>query len=65
MKPVTAVIFDVGSRGSAYASYAKVHPEELQIITVAEPGADRRKILADELNISEANRFVSWQELLG
>ena len=64
MKPVTAVILGAGSRGSTYAGYAKEFPGELQIVAVAEPRADRRNNLADELNIPESMRFASWQELL-
>ena len=64
MKPVTAIVLGAGSRGSTYASYAQEYPEELQIIAIAEPRADRRKILADQLNLPESQRFASWQELL-
>ena len=64
MKPVTAVVLGAGSRGSTYAAFAKDHPDQLQIVAVAEPRADRRNILADSLGIPEANRFASWQELL-
>lgn len=64
MRPVTAVIFGAGSRGSVYASYAIAHPEELQIIAVAEPKPDRRNILADALNLPESSRYSSWEELL-
>lgn len=64
MKPVSAIVLGAGSRGSVYAGYAKEHPEELQIIAVADPRADRRNLLADALNLPEANRFASWQELL-
>ena len=64
MRPVTAVVLGAGSRGSTYAGYAKEFPEELQIAAVAEPRADRRNMLADELSIPEENRFASWQELL-
>ena len=64
MKPVTAVVLGAGSRGSTYAGYAKEHPEQLQIIAVAEPRTDRMNILADELNIPDSGRFTSWEELL-
>ena len=64
MKPITAVVLGAGSRGTTYASYAKAHPEEVRIVAVAEPRADRRNMLADELNIPGHNRFVTWQELL-
>ena len=58
------MLFRSGSRGSTYAGYAKEFPGELQIVAVAEPRADRRNNLADELNIPESMRFASWQELL-
>ena len=64
MKPISAVILGAGNRGSTYASYAQEHPDQLQIIAVADPKPDRRNLLADKLNISESNRFASWQELL-
>lgn len=64
MKPITAVVLGAGSRGSIYAGYAKEHPEELQIIAVAEPREDRRNMLADSLGLSEEGRFETWQELL-
>lgn len=64
MKPVTAVVLGTGSRGSVYAGYAKEHPEQLQIIAVADPREDRRNMLADKLNLSESARFASWQALL-
>ena len=64
MRPVTAVVLGAGSRGSVYAGYAIAHPEELQIIAVAEPKPDRRNILADALNLPEPSRYSSWEELL-
>ena len=64
MKPITAVILGAGSRGYSYAEYAMEYPEQLQIVAIAEPRADRREILARELNVPESNCFASWQELL-
>lgn len=64
MKPITAIVLGAGSRGSTYAGFAKDFPGELQIVAVAEPRADRRNMLAEELGIPEANRYGSWQELL-
>ena len=64
MKPITAIVLGAGSRGSTYAGFAKDFPGELQIVAVAEPRADRRNMLAEELGIPEANRYGSWQALL-
>ena len=64
MKPVTAVILGAGSRGCSYAEYAKEYPDQLQIVAVAEPRADRLQLLGDALGIPEDRRYASWQELL-
>ena len=64
MKPVTAVVLGAGNRGSVYASYAKEHPDELQIVAIADPRRDRLDRLADELNVPAENRFESWKDLL-
>lgn len=64
MKPITAVVLGAGSRGCTYSGFAKEYPGELQIVAVAEPRADRRAALAQELKIPAHNCFASWQELL-
>ena len=64
MKPITAVVLGAGSRGSIYAGFSKAFPEDLQIVAIAEPRADRRTMLAEELNLPESRCFASWQALL-
>ena len=64
MKPITAVVLGAGSRGSIYAGYAKEHPEELKIIAIAEPRADRLHALAEEVGVPEEYRFSDWRTLL-
>lgn len=64
MKPITAVVLGAGSRGSIYASYAIEHPEELQIIAIAEPRKDRLDALAEDVGVPTEYRFESWEELL-
>lgn len=64
MKTMTAVVLGAGSRGCVYSRYAKAHPEELRIVAVAEPRADRRNMLADELGVPEECRFARWQDVL-
>ena len=64
MKPITAIILGAGSRGSIYGGYAKDHPDELQIVAIAEPRRDRLDSLADELNVAQENRFADWKDLL-
>ena len=64
MKPVTAIVLGAGSRGSIYAGYAKEHPEQLQIIAIAEPRRDRLEQLADGVGVPAERRFDSWEALL-
>ena len=37
MAPVKAIVIGAGYRGRAYAAYAKAHPDELEIVGVADP----------------------------
>ena len=64
MRPITAVVLGAGSRGNSYAAYAKEHPDQLQIVAVAEPRSDRRALFAEGFGIGEERQFASWQELL-
>lgn len=64
MKQITAVVLGAGSRGEIYGSYALAYPEELKIVAVAEPKADRRERFAKEHGIPEENCFSSWKALL-
>ena len=43
-KPVTAIILGAGHRAMAYAEYSLAHPDELQIVGVADP--DERRSLS-------------------
>ena len=62
----TAVLIGAGDRGArAYAPYALTHPNELQIVAVAEPDQSRREALAQRFGIKEAYVFTDWRELLG
>ena len=64
MKPITAVVIGAGSRGSIYAGYAKDHPEELNIIAIAEPRRDRLDALAEDVGVPTECRFDRWEALL-
>ena len=47
MKPITAIVLGAGQRGAnVYAAYARNFPNELKIVGVAEPRADRRAAFA-------------------
>ena len=64
MKKLTAVILGYGGRGGvAYAPYAIQHPEELEIVAVAEPNPIRRETSRQRHNIPESGLFTTWEEL--
>ena len=42
-RPIRAIIVGAGHRSLAYASYALEHPDEMQIVGVADPSALRRE----------------------
>ncbi len=44
--PIRAIIVGAGHRAMLYASYAQLHPDELQIVGVADPMAYRRDMVA-------------------
>lgn len=51
-----------GGRGNAYARYAQNHPEELQIVAVAEPNPSRLASAAQWHNIPAEKQYATWQE---
>ncbi|GAB4467791.1 MAG: hypothetical protein Kow00124_01170 [Anaerolineae bacterium] len=62
--PITAVLVGAGNRGTdAYGKWAIAHPDQLQIVAVAEPNDLRRERLAAQHAIPASHRFHSWEEL--
>lgn len=62
-RPVTAILIGAGHRGSIYASYAQKHPDELNIVAVADPNEKRRKKIAEIHRIPEENCFSDFNEV--
>lgn len=62
-QPITAVIVGAGHRALTYASYAKQHPGELQIVGVADPNEQRVRQVADLYNLPSDRCFRSAEEL--
>lgn len=62
-KRITAIIAGAGSRGSTYARYAQLHPDELKIVGVAEPLADRRQRMVETFAIPSENIFEDWKAM--
>lgn len=61
---VKAVLVGAGQRGAqVYAEYAIAHPEEFQIVAVAEPDEERRILFSQRHGISKEFQFKDWAEL--
>ncbi len=64
MKQITAILIGAGARGQIYARYAKQHPEELKIVAVAEPKAERREKFCREYGIDLSAQYDDWAQIL-
>lgn len=64
-EPIQAILIGAGHRGAeVYARYALKYPEELQIVAVAEPIAERRIRFSNLHRIPPERQFISWEQLL-
>lgn len=63
MKKLTAIVVGYGLRGKAYSDYALKYPDELEIIGVAEPLAERREEAQKIHNIKDDMAFDDWKNL--
>ena len=62
MKKVKLLIIGAGNRGHKYSEYSKHYPEKLEVVGVAEPRADYRKLLVDKCNINSEYVFSTWED---
>ena len=63
MKKLTAVVLGYGMRGSTYAKYAIDHPEEIEIVSIAEPVDNKRKNAQKLHNIPDELAFTDWKQI--
>ena len=63
MKKLSAVVVGFGSRGSTYSQYALTHPEELEIVAVAEPNPVRQETAKSRHNIPDTRVYATWEAL--
>jgi len=63
-RPVRVAVVGAGHRSVAYASHALRHPDEMQIVAIAEPRDDRRAEAAKTHSVSEDMLFSSYEQLL-
>ncbi len=57
------IIVGAGHRALTYAAYAQQHPDEMQIVAVADPIAERRKFVADLYDLPDDRSFASAEEV--
>ena len=62
-KPVKAILIGAGNRGNTYADYALLHPDELNIVGVADGNAIRNGRFARKHSIDAVNRFYAWEQV--
>ena len=63
-RPVTAIVLGASGRGKLYGDYSLEHPDDLQIIGIAELVELRRNMYGDKYNVPKENRVATWEELL-
>ncbi|MDR1891555.1 MAG: Gfo/Idh/MocA family oxidoreductase [Oscillospiraceae bacterium] len=64
MEPVSVAVLGCGNRGQYYASYSKLHPEQLRIAGCADSSEIKRKKMSGEYTLPENAVFISAEELL-
>ncbi|OPH56565.1 oxidoreductase [Paenibacillus ferrarius] len=65
MRKITVALIGAGQRGVNYAGYALEHPDQLQVVAVAEPNTSRRHNFQALHGLSDELCFESWEDLLG
>jgi len=64
MNKVTVALIGAGLRGQGYTEYALSHPDQLQVVAVADPNQARREKMQLHHDIEESMCFTDWQHLL-
>ena len=64
MSSTRLLIIGAGQRGQCYAEYARLHPDQAQVVGVAEPRAAYRQRMAAAHRIPSAQVVADWRDLL-
>ena len=62
IRKIKVAAIGAGNRLNAYAEYACLHPEEMEIVAVVEPNEVRRKHCAERFHIPSEYCFASWTQ---
>ena len=60
---ISIAVIGAGSRGTTYARIAARAGMPARVVAVAEPRADYRRRLADELGVDASRQFNDWREM--
>ena len=63
MKKLTAVVLGYGMRGSTYARYATDHPDEVEIVAIADPVENKRAYAKEKHNLPDDMLFTDWKDV--
>ncbi|MCT8139288.1 Gfo/Idh/MocA family oxidoreductase [Anaerobacillus sp. CMMVII] len=63
MKAISVAVIGAGNRGDLYGEFARLHPEKVKIVAVAEPNNERREQFIMKHNIQIENIFHTYEEL--
>jgi predicted dehydrogenase len=62
-RKITAIVCGAGNRGNVYGGYALQHPDELDIVGVAEPIEIRRNRFSEKHEIDPKFTFYTWEQI--
>ncbi|CAL1545271.1 unnamed protein product [Lymnaea stagnalis] len=61
-EPHTCLVIGAGSRGSGYAVFSKLYPQDMKVVGVAEPNKIRRERMVQAYDIAENKIFTDWRD---
>ena len=64
MKPLSVILIGAGNRGTMYCTHMKSMPEKYKVVGVAEPSAERRRVIKEMHDISDDMCFENWEDIL-
>ncbi|PVU89077.1 hypothetical protein BB559_005250 [Furculomyces boomerangus] len=62
-KQVSVIVIGAGNRGSIYSKYAKICPDKMKVVGVAEAREARLNRMVAEYDIPQEHAFKSWKDL--
>ncbi len=63
MKKLTAVVLGYGGRGTDYTKYVIDHPDQIEVVAVAEPNDSRRENAKNRHNLPDSALFTDWKQI--